>query len=167
MVLRLRPLGPDTIVLPDHEPAPSSAEPALPGAAVSTPSAAHPFTAWAAAVIAAEADACFLLDGSGVIRAISAHGARLLGYAIDDVLGHWLLDVLHLVDFDEQDLPGDYADRLGPLLVLRSRGLMRGLLRIRRGDGRLVTFDCASSAVRDAEGAVVGSVSFLVDVGRD
>jgi PAS domain S-box-containing protein len=165
MVLRLRPLGSDPIVLPDQADTGSSVEPAGPAAAGGV--APDPFGAWADAVSAAEADACFLLDGTGVIRAISAHAAEQLGYVAEDVLGHWLLDVLHLVDFDEQDLPGDYADRLGPLLVLRSRGLMRGRLRIRRGDGRLVTFDCASSAVRDAAGAVVGSVSFLVDVARD
>lgn len=122
--------------------------------------------AWALAVEAAAADACFLLDGSGVIRAVSPPAAELLGVDHAALLGRWLLDVLYLVDFDEHHLPGDYADRLAPLLVLRSRGLMRGLLRIRRGDGLIVTFDCASSAVRALDGSVVGSLSFLVDVAR-
>lgn len=154
MVLRLRPLAPRTIVLPDEPPAGATAE------------EESPLAAWVAAVDAAEADACFVLDGSGVLRAVSPPAARLLGRTAGELRGHWLLDVLHLVDFDEHQLPGDYADRLAPLLVLRSRGLMRGLLRIRRGDSRLVTFDCASAAVRDPEGAVIGSVSFLVDVAR-
>ena len=151
LLLRLRPLPGAAIPLPDTRP-----DAACAGA----------LETWSAAVSGAETDACLVLDVAGVVRAVSAPASRLLGCSVEELHGRSLLDVLHLVDFDEQDLPGDYADRLGPLVVLRSRGLMRGLVRIRRPDGLLATFDCTSAPVHDGGGGVIGSVSFLLDLTR-
>ena len=151
LLLRLRPLPGVAIRLPDTRP-----DAARAGA----------LETWSAVVASTDSDACLVLDAMGAVRAVSAPAARLLGCTVQELHGRTLLDVLHLVDFDEQDLPGDYADRLGPLVVLRSRGLMRGLVRIRRPDGMLATFDCTSAPVHDDDGGVIGSVSFLLDLTR-
>lgn len=115
---------------------------------------------WAATIAAAH-DACLLVDSRGSVVSVSVSGATALGCVAADAVGHPLLDVIKLVDFETGDSHPDYAPRIPPLGALKFVTLVRGLLRVRQPDDRLVTLDAVAAPLRDEAGEVVGSIAFL------
>lgn len=115
------------------------------------------------AVASASPDACIVVDHSGRVAAVSANAAALLGEAPAAMVGRGLVDgVLELVDFSDEAGPGDR--RIPPLLALTSDVLTRGLLRIRRSDGRRLTIDAVAAPLHAGGGRVVGALAFLAVV---
>lgn len=125
--------------------------------------ASTPLARWISAVAGAH-EPCFVLDGDGQVLSLSAGAAELLGCADPGAVGRRLLDVVEVVDFDYGGA-ADYATRIAPLAVLtRGSGLMRSLMRVRQRDGVRVTLDTSSAPIHDADGATVGSCTFLAPV---
>jgi PAS domain-containing protein len=124
-----------------------------------TPSA---LARWGAAAAGA-ADAALVLDRTGSVVSVSAAAAGLLGRSRAEVLRRRLLDELPLVDFDTGARQPDYAGRIPPLAAMHAGSLMRGLLRVDRPAGR-VTLDVISAPLRESDGAIVGSLSFLAAI---
>jgi PAS domain-containing protein len=124
---------------------------------------AAPLARWSATVAAAH-DACVLLDPDGHVVSLSVPGAALLGCADAGVIGRPLLDVIKLVDFEAGDSHPDYAARIPPLASLKFVTLVRGLLRVRQPDDRLVTVDAVAAPLHDVDGDVIGSLAFLAAV---
>lgn len=139
-----------------HGAAATAADPRLTG-----PTA--PLARWSATVAAAH-DACVLLDPEGHVVSLSVPGATVLGCADAGVIGRPLLDVIKLVDFEAGDSHPDYAQRIPPLAALRFVTLVRGLLRVRQPDDRLITIDAVAAPLHDAAGSVIGSIAFLSPV---
>jgi hypothetical protein len=122
---------------------------------------------WALAVTEA-AEACLLLESSGVVVAASPSGAALFAVGSADAVGRHLLDgVLRLLDFNavSGELPGWEVDKIPPLIAMGTGGLARGLLRVAAADGVVSTLDAISTPVRDGA-VVVGSLTFFAPVGR-
>jgi PAS domain-containing protein len=146
LVLRLVPLD-----------LPPAGPPQVPG----TPGEVRP---WVDAVAAA-ADPCLVLLPDGRLAAASASAAALFGRPGTEIIGRRLLEVLAVIDFTAAARPDtDYAERIAPLLVLRSGAPARGLLRIRRDDGSRLTLDAVAAPLRGPAGAIAGSVAFLAAV---
>lgn len=124
---------------------------------------ATPLTRWSAAVAAAH-DPCFVVDANGILISISVAAVELLGCAEVTIIGRHILDILELVDLDSGAADPDYASRITPLAVLDHPGLSRSLLRVRHGDGSLVTLDTSSAPVHDVTGYPLGSVTFLAPI---
>ncbi len=169
IVLRLSPLpgrGGEHVVGADRRPGddrPGNGRSGGEAAAVAARSPqAGPLAAWAAPVATAH-DACVLVDTGGRVVSLSEPGASALGCSAH-VAGRPLLDVVTLVDFETGDSHPDYAPRIPPLSALKFVTLVRGLLRVRQPDGRLVTLDAVAAPLHDAPGQVVGSVTFLAAV---
>jgi PAS domain-containing protein len=121
------------------------------------------FESWRIAVSSA-ATAALLLDGAGVVQAISQSAADLLGTRVTRALGRPVLDLLTLVDFHSGAPTLEYAARIPPLVTLESQLLSRGLFRVRVDSGR-ITIDAVSAPVYDADRRLAGSITFLADVG--
>jgi PAS domain-containing protein len=116
-------------------------------------------------VVAGAAEPCLLLDGNGLIGAVSAAFLRLYGFRTpEEVLGRGLLDLLVFVDFSAGSSRLDTAEleRIPPLQSLRSGGLARGLLRT-RVHGVVRTVDAVTTPVR-SDGQVSGSLTFFAEV---
>jgi two-component system, sensor histidine kinase and response regulator len=122
------------------------------------------FEAWRVAVSSA-VSAVVLLDVAGVVHAISRAAGDLIGTRVTRALGRPVLDLLTLVDFHSGAPTREYAQRIPPLVTIESELLSRGLFRVRR-DGGLVTIDAVSAPVYDADHRLVGSITFLSDVGH-
>jgi PAS domain S-box-containing protein len=186
LILRLAPLvPPDAPVEPGHVvhlPESGDAPPVPPArSGVVTPTDAPPDAAsdtrvltngterlsnssslrgWSAAVAGAH-DACFVLDADGVVVSVSVAGVDLLGSGDMAIMGRHLLDVIDLVDLESGASDPEYAPRITPLVVLRSPGLARSLMRLRHHDGAVVTLDTSSAPIHDVTGQVIGSVTFV------
>jgi PAS domain S-box-containing protein len=126
-------------------------------------SSSTPLSRWSAAVAAAH-DACFVVDGSGVVLSISVAAVELLGCADTAVIGRHILDVINLVDLETGAAHPEYAVRITPLAVLDGPGLGRSLMRVRHSNGTLVTLDTASVPIHDVSAHLLGSVSFLAPI---
>jgi PAS domain-containing protein len=117
-------------------------------------------------VVAGAAEPCLLLDGNGLIGAVSAAFLRLFGVRTpEEVLGRGLLDdLLDFVDFSagSSSLEAAELERIPPLQSLRSGGLARALLRVRVG-GTVRTVDAVTTPVR-TDGQVSGSLTFFAEV---
>lgn len=104
---------------------------------------AHPpqaRSAWLLAVRTA-VEACLLLDADGRICAASAAAAKLLD-GVPDAIGAKFADLVSSVDFTSGAAPDLEPERsMPPLRALATGGLARGLMRVRVGDGTLVTYD--------------------------
>ena len=118
------------------------------------------------AVVAAAGEPCLLLDGDGLVGAVSREFLVLFGLgAAEDVLGRGLLDdLLEIVDFSagSSRLAAAELERIPPLQSLRSGGLARGLLRV-RVDGDVRTIDAVTTPVR-ADGQPGGSLTFFSEI---
>jgi PAS domain-containing protein len=166
-----RPAGP--VTLPDAVPpsdaptTPSTGPPRAPGDPVVTAPgrATSSLARWGTAAAGAT-EPVLVLDATGCVISVSAAAVALLGPSYDALLRRPLADQLTLVDFETGAQHPDYAPRIPPLLVLRSGSLLRGLMRLDRPAGR-ITLDVISAPLREADGTVVGSLSFLAAIGAD
>lgn len=122
--------------------------------------ATAPLRGWSTAVASSQ-DACFVLDSEGVVVSVSAAGIDLLGSGERVAMGHHILDVIDLVDLESGASDPEYAPRITPLVVLRSPGLARSLMRVRHPDGAVVTLDSSSAPIHDEAGQVLGSMTFI------
>jgi PAS domain S-box-containing protein len=111
-------------------------------------------------------DACIVVDDEGRIAAGSQQAAELLGVPPGSLVGRLLVeDVLQLVDFTRAAAPGDhYQGRIPPVAVLRDDHLSRGLLRLLRPDGDLITLDAVAAPIHDDQRRVVGSITFFAAI---
>jgi PAS domain S-box-containing protein len=143
-------------------PTPSTqpAQPAQPSTQSGWFAATSSLRGWSAAVASSQ-DACFVLDSAGVVVSVSAAGIDLLGSGDKVAMGHHILDVIDLVDLESGASDPEYAPRITPLVVLRSPGLARSLMRVRHPDGAVVTLDSSSAPIHDESGQVLGSMTFI------
>ena len=96
--------------------------------------------AWHAAV-RSSAEACLLLDAEGRVCAASLPASQVLG-GISGAIGAKFADLVSSVDFTSGAAPDLEPERsMPPLRSLATGGLARGLMRLRVGDGSLVTYD--------------------------
>jgi PAS domain-containing protein len=116
-------------------------------------------------VVTACGDPCLVVDGAGVVAAVSRAGADLLGTAADCMVGESLDATLRLVDFIDNALEAQgVARRIPPLIALAENALSRGVMRVLRPDGGLLLLDAVAAPIHDGTGMAVGSVSFLTRV---
>jgi PAS domain-containing protein len=118
---------------------------------------------WAATVTAA-AEPCLIIDDEGAIRAVSPAGAELLGLGKPvEATGRRLIGAIVLIDFTASaaTLEDGEADKIPPLLAVRSRRLARGLMRVLPEPGRPpLTLDAVSTPLFDAD-RLAGSMTFF------
>jgi PAS domain-containing protein len=128
------------------------------------PAASTPLARWSASVAAAH-DPCLVVDAQGQVLSLSASAAELLGCSDAGVIGRRLVDVVDLIDFETGASGPDYTSRIAPIAVLANgNGLMRSLLRVRQRDGGRLTIDASAAPLHDAQGEIIGSLSFLAAV---
>ena len=114
-------------------------------------------------VVNASLDACLVVDEQARIAAVSSRAADLIGEPADGIVDRALVDdVLHIVDFTHAAAPGDdYDRRIAPIAALRDDHLSRGLLRVMRPAGDLITLDAIAAPIHDERGRIVGSITFF------
>ncbi|MGK5679837.1 PAS domain-containing protein [Actinoplanes sp. URMC 104] len=116
------------------------------------------------ALVAAAPEPCLVIDATTAIIAVSASCAELLGLGKPpEVLGKPLGAVLHLIDFTAGggELEESDAEKIPPLLALRSERLARGLLRVVPAPGETpLTVDAIATPLLDNE-RVAGSLTFF------
>jgi hypothetical protein len=115
--------------------------------------------------VATAAEPCLIIDGASTILAVSPSGSELLGLGKPaDAVGQPLLGgVLRLIDFTAGggELDEPEAERIPPLLAIKSGRLARGLMRVQTdvGDAHL-TVDAIATPLQHAD-AVVASLTFF------
>jgi hypothetical protein len=119
---------------------------------------------WTTTVMAA-AEPCLIIGAEGVIAALSPACGELLGLGSQvEAIGQQLTSALSLIDFTATAgaLEEPEADKIPPLLAVRSGRLARGLMRVvRPGRGAApVTVDAVSTPLLDGE-RVLGSLTFF------
>jgi hypothetical protein len=116
------------------------------------------------ATVAAASEPCLVIDTSTAILAVSVSAAELLGLGKPpEAIGQPLGAVLRLLDFtagagalEESD-----AEKIPPLLAVRSERLARGLLRVVPGPGETpLTVDAIATPLLEGE-RVAGSLTFF------
>ena len=116
------------------------------------------------ATVAGAGEPCLIIDTSTAIMAVSASCCELLGFGKPaEVLGKPLGAVLRLIDFTAGagELEESDADKIPPLLAVRTERLARGLLRVVPGpDEAPLTVDAIATPLFEAE-LVVGSLTFF------
>ncbi|GIF07652.1 hypothetical protein [Actinoplanes siamensis] len=121
---------------------------------------------WAGTVSVAD-EPCLIVDAGGAIMAVSPSCSELLGLGKPvDAIGKRLTTTLELVDFTAGagPLEDPEADKIPPLLAVRSERLARGLMRVVPGNDRPpVTVDAISTPLLAGE-RVAGSLTFLSPV---
>ncbi len=113
-------------------------------------------------VVAGSADPCFVVDVRGHFVGLSSAAGVLLGRDHFSIIGRRLVDELDLVDFSiaAESLEGHLA-QVPPLVALSAGALSRGLVRLRRGDGVIVTLDIVASPLHGTDGSLIGSLCFM------
>ncbi|MGI5212701.1 hypothetical protein [Plantactinospora sp. CA-290183] len=125
-------------------------------------------TRWSGTVATA-AEPCLLIDEKTIISAVSPICCELLGLGTPaEAVGLPLLESsLRLLDFTAArgELTEQDVEKIPPLLVLHSRRLARGLLRVQRGatDETDITVDAVSTPVLTGQD-VVGALTFFAEV---
>lgn len=118
---------------------------------------------WISTVTSAS-EPCLIIDTTTAIVAVSVSCGDLLGLGKPpEVLGKPLGSVLHLIDFTAGagELEESDADKIPPLLALRSERLARGLLRVVPAPGETpLTVDAIATPLFDNE-RVAGSMTFF------
>lgn len=118
---------------------------------------------WTSTVMAA-AEPCLIITTEGAIAAVSPAGSDLLGLGKPiEAIGRQLIAEISLIDFTANAgaLEEPEADKIPPLLAVRSGRLARGLMRVVPGPGEPpVTVDAISTPLLDGE-RVLGSLTFL------
>ena len=116
------------------------------------------------ATVAAAAEPCLIIDSATRISAVSASCGELLGLGKpSEALGQPLGAVLRLLDFTAgaAELEESDAEKIPPLLALRSERLARGLLRVVPGPGQTpLTVDAIATPLVDGD-RVTGSLTFF------
>ncbi|NMO54470.1 hypothetical protein HH310_25205 [Actinoplanes sp. TBRC 11911] len=116
------------------------------------------------ATVAAATEPCMIIDTSTAILAVSVSAGELLGLGKPpEAIGQPLGAVLRLLDFtagagalEESD-----AEKIPPLLAIRSERLARGLLRVVPGPGETpLTVDAIATPLLEGE-RVAGSLTFF------
>ena len=116
-----------------------------------------------ATVVKACTDPCLVVDAAGVVAAVSAPAAELLGATC--MVGQSLDATLRLVDYIDNALEAQgAARRIPPLIALSDNALSRGVMRILRPDGGRLLIDAVAAPIHDDEHRPIGSVSFLAAV---
>lgn len=146
------------------------------GVAVPLPHRSHPgqdqpevgrsaLGAWGVAIRCAP-DPALMLDPTGGVVAVSASAAALLDRRVGELLGRPLAEAVAFVDFHHSPRPvGPQAwPTLVPLSTLRSGAPGRGLLRVRRADGRLQAADAVAAPLHDARGRLAGALVMLTPI---
>jgi hypothetical protein len=106
-------------------------------------------------------EACLVIDRTGRVAAMSGCGGQLLSVDPVAAVGVLLLDLVVLVDFTSTGIPiADPDLQLPPLRALKSGGMARGLVRLRRPHGGLGTYDIVGVPLTGR----VGALAFLVEV---
>jgi hypothetical protein len=116
------------------------------------------------ATVAAATEPCLIVDTSTTIQAVSVSCAELLGLGKPpEAIGQPLGAVLRLLDFTAgaAALEDSDAEKIPPLLAIRSESLARGLLRVVPVLGEApLTVDAIATPLRDGE-RVAGSLTFF------
>jgi hypothetical protein len=114
--------------------------------------------------VAAATEPCLIIDASTAILAVSVTGAELLGLGKPpEAIGQPLGSVLRLLDFTAgaAALEESDADKIPPLLAIKSESLARGLLRVVPGPGETpLTVDAIATPLRDGD-RLAGSLTFF------
>ncbi len=119
------------------------------------------------ATVSAALEPCLVIDIDGVITAVSDSCSELLGLGDpDEAIGHDLGKSLNLIDFTAgaSVLEDPEADKIPPLMAVRSERLARGLMRVlpQPGDAPL-TVDAIATPLLDGD-EVIGSLTFFSPV---
>ena len=118
-----------------------------------------------AATVATAAEPCLVIDQDLIVQAVSPSAAELLGLGKPaEVVGQRLLGgVLRLIDFTAEpgELDEPEAEKIAPVLAIRSGRLARGLIRVKgEADDTHITVDAIATPLLDGE-SVVGSLTFF------
>jgi hypothetical protein len=118
---------------------------------------------WTSTVMAA-AEPCLIINPDGLIAALSPACSELLGLGKPvDAIGRQLTTAIALIDFtaNAAALEGPEADKIPPLMAVRSASLARGLIRVVPEPGRApVTLDAISTPLTDGD-QVLGALTFF------
>lgn len=110
---------------------------------------------------------CLIVDETGAIVAVSPSGSELLGLGKpSDAIGKRLTAALQLIDFTAGagPLEDPEAEKIPPLLAVRSARLTRGLLRVLPDAEKApLTVDAVSTPLLTGD-RVAGSLTFLSPV---
>jgi hypothetical protein len=138
------------------DPAPAGGRPSAPGTSRTLDLDAvgrGPIATWLPAV-RASAEACLLLDDKGRVCAASAGAGKVLG-ASPNTIGARFAELVSAVDFTSGAAPDLEPERsMPPLRALATGGLARGLMRLRVGDGSLVTYDVVAVPLEGSRGVL-------------
>jgi hypothetical protein len=122
---------------------------------------------WTTTVMAA-AEACLIINAEGAIVAVSPACAELFGLGMPgEATGRQLTSAISLIDFTANagTLEEPEADKIPPLLAIRSERLARGLMRVVPEPGEApLTFDAISTPLLDGDQRVLGSLTFVSPV---
>jgi hypothetical protein len=114
--------------------------------------------------VAAAAEPCLIIDTSTAILALSTSCGELLGLGKPpEAIGQPLGAVLRLLDFTAgaRELEESDADKIPPLLAIRTERLARGLLRVVPVPGETpLTVDAIATPLLEGE-RVAGSLTFF------
>ncbi|MCU7722156.1 hypothetical protein ODJ79_00335 [Actinoplanes sp. KI2] len=114
--------------------------------------------------VAAAAEACLVIDTSTTILAVSVSCCELFGLGNPaESIGQPLGSALHMIDFtaDGRELDESDAEKIPPLLAIRSERLSRGLLRVVPSPGEPpVTVDAITTPLLSGD-RLVGSLTFF------
>jgi hypothetical protein len=118
---------------------------------------------WTSTVMSAT-EPCLIINTDGAIAAVSPACSELLGLGKPvEAIGQSLTAVISLIDFTAGGgaLEDPEADKIPPLLAVRSGQLARGLIRVvPEPDRTPVTVDAISTPLLDGE-QVLGSLTFF------
>ncbi|AEV89177.1 hypothetical protein ACWT_8170 [Actinoplanes sp. SE50] len=121
---------------------------------------------WAGTVAVAD-EPCLIIDAGGAIVAVSPSCSELLGLGKPgDAIGKLLSTALRLIDFTAGAGPLDEpeAEKIPPLLAVRSERLARGLMRVVPDAGKPpLTVDAIATPLLAGD-RVAGSMTFLSPV---
>jgi len=114
--------------------------------------------------VAAAAEPCLVIDTSTTILAVSASCCELFGLGKPaESIGQLLGSALRMIDFtaDGRELDESDAEKIPPLLAIRSERLSRGLLRVVPNPGEPpLTVDAITTPLLSGD-RLVGSLTFF------
>jgi len=119
------------------------------------------------ATVSSALEPCLVIDLEGTITAVSLSCAELLGLGKPaEAVGRDLGGALHLIDFTAgaSVLEDPEAEKIPPLLAVRSERLARGLMRVLPSpDDVPLTVDAIATPLLDGD-RVIGSMTFFSPV---
>jgi hypothetical protein len=119
------------------------------------------------ATVASAAEPCLVIDASTTILALSASCSELFGLGKPvEAIGQPLGTALRLIDFTATagELDDSDAEKIPPLLAIRSERLARGLLRVVPSPGEPpVTVDAIATPLLSGD-RLAGSLTFFAPI---